>query len=262
MLEVGEQELEALSLPPVPVSVHDTGDFRIDDDLLAPSTAEAWPLPLRVAPAFDNWGCEEGLESAVAGATARPFTLEVPEADEPPGGAASVIDSDDEVPDRFWAPEGARLGRRAAAVAIDLVVLTAVLGIFYLGAFVALRASGVAAAALLSPSGLAAGLAPFGLLGLLVSGVFHVACHAGPGRTPGKQLLGLEVRSLDGGVPTTRAAAVRWFAALLGWGCAGAGVAWALFDPRRRGWADRLSRTVVADRRARPAGSPWQSRRR
>jgi len=35
--------------------------------------------------------------------------------------------------------------------------------------------------------------------------------------------------------------------------CVGAGVAWALFEPRRRGWADLLSGTVIARRRSEPA---------
>ena len=41
-------------------------------------------------------------------------------------------------------------------------------------------------------------------------------------------------------------AILRWLGAALGLACAGLGLFWAVFEPRRRGWADLISGTVVA----------------
>ena len=45
-----------------------------------------------------------------------------------------IIDRDDEVPERYWAPEVAGLGRRALALLVDQSLLLALLGVFFLGA--------------------------------------------------------------------------------------------------------------------------------
>ena len=54
-----------------------------------------------------------------------------------------IIDRDDEVPERYWAPEVAGLGRRALALLVDQLLLLAVLGIFFLGALLALQRNGL-----------------------------------------------------------------------------------------------------------------------
>jgi uncharacterized RDD family membrane protein YckC len=175
------------------------------------------------------------------------FTL----ADEQPPAeqhVVPIIDQDEEVPDRYWAPEVAGLGRRAAALLVDQAVIAAILGAFFLGAYCALRISGFDTDLFLSPAGLRATAAPFALLAALLSLVYHAYFHASTGRTPGKALAGIEVRTVEGAVPGAARAALRWFGAALGLACAGVGVAWALFDPRRLGWADLLSGTIIARR--------------
>ena len=165
-----------------------------------------------------------------------------------PVEAPPLIDRVEEIPERFWAPAGAGLTRRAAALLIDLAVQAALLGLFLAGAALALERAGLEASALLSRPGFRAALLPLSLLAALVSLAYHVPCDAVAGRTPGKGLAGLEVRSPDGLTPTWGTAALRWFGGALGFACVGVGIAWALFEPRRRGWADLLSRTVIAAR--------------
>ena len=66
----------------------------------------------------------------------------------------------DEVPDRFWAPEVAGLGRRTLALLVDQSRFCwRVLGVFFLGALMALRLSGLDTSLLLSGRG-SAGIRP------------------------------------------------------------------------------------------------------
>lgn len=160
-----------------------------------------------------------------------------------------IIDREDDVPERFWAPEIVGLGRRAAALAIDQALLAGTLGVFFLGAAGALRLSGFDTDYLYAPAGLQAALLPFTLLAALLSLVYYVYFHGRTGQTPGKALACVEVRTSEGLAPSPGRAAVRWFAAALGLACAGAGIFWALFEPRRRNWADLLSKTTLAERR-------------
>jgi uncharacterized RDD family membrane protein YckC len=171
------------------------------------------------------------------------------DAEQPGADADPIIDQDEEVPESFWVQEGAPLGRRAAAAAVDQAIIAAVLGLFVCGAVLVLRGPGLDPAAIAGPPGLRAALVPYGLLALLINLGYFTFFHGWAGRTPGKGLAGLEVRARDGNPPTYGRAVLRWLAAAAGVAAAGVGVAWALFEPRRLGWADLLSGTVITERR-------------
>jgi uncharacterized RDD family membrane protein YckC len=53
------------------------------------------------------------------------------------------------------------------------------------------------------------------------------------------------VRSGDGGRIGWKQALIRYIAALFSWVAAGAGFWWSLYDPEKRTWHDRLSRTEL-----------------
>lgn len=161
-----------------------------------------------------------------------------------PGGP--IIDRADEVPGRFWAPEIAGIGRRALALLVDQSLLAAVLGLFFLGTLAALRFDGYETGLLLETGSLRKSALPFALLAVVLSLSASVYFHGTNGRTPGKALVGIEVRTADGSVVSWGRATLRWLGAALGLACAGLGILWVLFEPRRRGWADLISGTVVA----------------
>ena len=220
-IEVGENELDQAGGGP--------GVFRIDDDLFAEDTVgvTAWPGTELPGPAFSLSGEDHGAEE----------------------DGAPIIDREEEIPARYWAPEVAGVGRRALALLVDQSFLMVVLAVFFLGAFLALRLGGYDTDLFLAADGLQASALPFALLALLLSLVYFGLFHGSTGRTPGKALFGIEVRSGDGGDPTWDKVALRCFGAALGLTCAGVGIFWAIFEPRRRGWADMISGTVIARRR-------------
>jgi len=224
--------------------------FHIDEDLFSPMPSPS--AGAETAP-FSFAGVDLGGEREPAAGADWLGALRL-DAEPGPGAADAlggpIIDRDEEVPERFWAPAVAGLGRRAAAVVADQVLLAALLALFAFGAWGALRLDGFDGGVLFTWPGFSAALPGFALLALLQSFVYHTYFHTRAGSTPGKALAGVEVRTGDGAVPSWGRATLRWLAAALGVGCAGVGVAWALFEPRRLGWADLLSATVVAERRA------------
>lgn len=259
LIEIGEGELvewleRPEDTPPEPDG--GGGDFRIDDDLMEPGAElvlheRPEPVPAGFKDFF--WGPSEP-ESPQG---PRAFSLDLDHGSPAdPQERGPIIDHDELVPDGFWAPRSAGFGRRAAALAVDLALFASALGLFLLGALLALRSRGFDTELLFAPPGRQAALVPFALLALLVSFAYSVFFHAGTGQTPGKRLAGLAVVSGDGSPPSTVAVVVRWLAAVLGLAVAGIGVAWALFEPRRRGWADLWSRTLIAGRRRGPDEPP------
>jgi uncharacterized RDD family membrane protein YckC len=238
-LEVGERDLELFLLDGAAARVDDER-FRIDDDLF-PRREESAAAPHPSPSDPDPFRFGASWQSGEPGPAEPTFALAGDGVHGEP-----IIDRYDEVPERCWAPEVAGLGRRGLAVLVDQAILAGVLGAFFLGASLALRLNDVDAGLLQGAAGLQASLLPFALLGALLSFAYHGYFHGATGRTPGKALLGIEVRTGAGGALSFGRAAVRWLAAALGLGCAGVGVLWALFEPRRRGWADLVSRTVVA----------------
>lgn len=258
-LEVGEEDLDtALSASPGFVGDDAGPPFRIDDDLFIghdPGTPE---LPA-AAPGSVVWADHHDGRPEFGADLAGPALVLPGEEHGHPVDLEPIIDRDDEVPERYWAPEIAGLGRRALALLVDQLLLAAVLGIFFLGALTALQNNGLTTGLLLTADGLQASALPFALLAALLSLGYSSFFHGSTGRTPGKALVGIEVRTGNGGAMTWDRAILRWLGAALGLGCAGAGIFWALFEPRRRSWADLISGTVVA--RPQRESAPGFSRR-
>jgi uncharacterized RDD family membrane protein YckC len=219
--------------------------FRVDDDLFIGHDPGATEAP-GAAPRFKDWAHHHDDSLAVGADQSGPAFVLHDEEHSLFAGVESIIDRDDEVPERYWSPEVAGLGRRALALLADQCLLLAVLGIFFLAALLALQRNGLAAGLSLAAPGLQASVLPFALLAVLLSLVYSCFFHGSTGRTPGKALFGIEVRTGDGGAITWSRAILRWLGAALGLACAGIGIVWALFEPRRRGWADLISGTVVA----------------
>lgn len=252
-IEVEEDDLAAAGSA-APGSVDDDGGppFRIDDDLFSGRDTEFPEVPGR-ASGPDDWADQGGGWLAAGADLPGPaFALSAGSPADQASGEP-IIDRDDEVPERCWAPEVAGLGRRALALLVDQSFLLAILGVFFLGAFAALRLGGFDTGRFLAPAGLQASALPFALLATLLSLCYFGFFHATTGCTPGKALFGIEVKTGDGGDLDWSRTLLRWFGAFLGLTCAGAGIFWAMFEPRRRGWADLLSGTVVARPRRGPA---------
>jgi uncharacterized RDD family membrane protein YckC len=226
--------------------------FRIDDDLFSRHDPGSPAVPGTTAGSFEGAGLGGFWQEPGADLPGPAFAFSGEEA-VPEAGGEPVIDRYDEVPERYWAPEVAGLGRRAIAVVVDQSLLVAVLGLFFLGAFLALRISGFDTGLLLAPAGLQASALPFGLLAAVLSLAYFIFFHGSTGRTPGKALVGIEVRTRDGRAITWDRAFLRWLGATIGLACGGMGVFWAIVEPRRRGWADLVSGTVVARLRREPA---------
>jgi uncharacterized RDD family membrane protein YckC len=245
-IEVGEDDLDrVLSATLEGAGDEDAPPFLIDEDPFgagdpAGSGGRGAPPDL-AAPARLS-----GSWSATAADLPGPAFELRDEEQRLPAGAEPIIDRDDEVPERFWAPEVAGLGRRTVALLVDQALLLATLAIFFFGALLALRLSGFDTDVLLAAAGLQVSALPFGLLAAGLSLAYCVYFHRSRGCTPGKALVGIEVRTGAGGSLSWGRAILRWLGAALGVACAGAGVCWGLFEPRRRSWADLISGTVVA----------------
>jgi uncharacterized RDD family membrane protein YckC len=66
------------------------------------------------------------------------------------------------------------------------------------------------------------------------------------GATPGKSVLGLRIVDAEtGGAPTLGRFALRYIGYLVSALPFGLGYLWALWDPRRQGWHDKMAGTVV-----------------
>lgn len=256
---VGEEDLDA-PVAAAPGSVADDcgPPFSIDDDLFAGLGAALSEASSPASGSADGAGHGGSYPACGADLPGPAFALSAG----PPGEQACgepIIDRDDEIPERCWAPEVAGLGTRALAVLVDQSLLLLVLGAFYFGALAAFRLGGIDTGLFLGASGLRASALPFGLLAALLSLCYFGFFHATAGCTPGKALVGVEVRAGDGGKLSGSRILLRWLGAFLGLTCAGVGIFWAMFEPRRRGWADLLSGTVVARPRRGPA--PASTRR-
>ena len=236
-IEVGEHDLDR-ALSPGAVS---TADSPIVDEGGLPFLIAADPFaePRRFSP--EAAGDLPGPAFALAG-----------EENAGEEGGKPIIDRYEEVPECCWSPEVAGLGRRALALLVDQALLAAALGIFFLGALVALRINDLAPGVFLA-AGFQASALPFALLAAGLSFGYYCFFHAALGRTPGKALAGIEVLTGGGDALTWNRAILRWLGAILGLACAGIGICWVFFEPRRRGWADLISGTVVARQRSQPA---------
>lgn len=256
-LEIGEEELAPLAPADQSGGEPDDGPmpFHLDDEIFGDTALAATSTPGEPT-GPGGWESPAEREPGPASQIPEPLFVLSEDAAAASGAGAPVIDRDEEVPERFWAPEIAGLRRRAAAQLVDQTLLALLLGGFFATALVALRLAGLDGDPLLRPNGLQAAALPFALLGALLSLCYYGFFHGYAGCTPGKSLAGVEIRTSEGAAPSWGRVVLRWWCAALGLAAAGAGLAWALFEPRRRGWADLLSGTVLARRRAPQGPAP------
>lgn len=128
----------------------------------------------------------------------------------------------------------AGLFRRLAAAFYDVLLLAA-LSFIASGLWVAVNGGPITSDSPLYP------LQQLSLL--LVCLAFFAGFWMHGGQTLGMRAWRLRVTSTDGGPLTLNQAIIRFFAALLSWLPLGLGFLWALIDPQRRTWHDRLSST-------------------
>ncbi len=122
--------------------------------------------------------------------------------------------------------------RRVAAILYDSLLVTAVLFMFTIP-FIAIR----------DGEPVEAGNFVYQVTMFLVTYVFFVGFWVRKGRTLGMQSWGLQLQTIDGKIPSMRAASIRFFAAIISWVPFGLGFAWQLWDKDKLTWHDRISGT-------------------
>jgi len=177
------------------------------------------------------------------------FPGEGPEPAPPPRYSVPVLEDDSILPENLWVQEGAGFFPRFLAFAIDSLIITGVLSLFFGAALVVLGGESGGLAMIRTAEGFSALFVPFYLLGLFLSLSYFTFFMGWIGRTPGKALLGLDVRRTDGGPMTYTRAFLRWVGYLVSITFAGLGFLWIFFDERKRGWHDYLSGTWVKNLR-------------
>lgn len=130
----------------------------------------------------------------------------------------------------------APMGRRFLAGVVDAFVLLFSAGLF---AVIFWRAGGHIT------------LQPLNMVVLSFIPVFLIMAYFGlftalTSTTPGLLWMGLEVRSMDGGLPTPQEAFWRAFGCLVSTGALLLGYVWALVDSESLTWHDRMSRTFLS----------------
>ena len=132
------------------------------------------------------------------------------------------------------APRPAPLWRRLAAVLYDTLLLFAVL---YLAAIPPLLFN--------RGTPVAVGNHLFQMYLATVTFLFFGWFWTHGGQTLGLRAWRLRVQTTDGKAISWKQALVRYLAAALSWAALGAGFLWALVDPERRTWHDRISGTIL-----------------
>ena len=129
-------------------------------------------------------------------------------------------------------PPPCGLGRRLLAMAYDTV------------AVVVLLMAATALAMLAGFRELSVLRDPFYAIYLLaVWCLYFLWCWSRGGMTLGMRAWSVRIGTVSGGLPGWRPCLARFLAAWLSAAALGAGFAWALFDPQRRCWHDRISGT-------------------
>ena len=156
----------------------------------------------------------------------------------------------------------ASLGRRLGALALDLFVMVLLLApaLFVVGAGPTetkpcrVEHGGVVVHSDEPDNALCTGPTPgtwalFGVLAVAAVGVslaMAARLEGRKGQTLGAQAAGIQVVDYDTGEPIGAGRAIgRWFARIVSAAVCLVGFLWALFDPERRTWHDRLTRSVV-----------------
>jgi uncharacterized RDD family membrane protein YckC len=91
-----------------------------------------------------------------------------------------------------------------------------------------------------------------GIVFLLVSVSYLFLFIITGAQTLGMEYESLKVVSFDGRIPSLREIGLRVFGSFTSLGCFMLGFIWAFFDPDRLTWHDRISKTLIVQRRERP----------
>lgn len=92
------------------------------------------------------------------------------------------------------------------------------------------------------------------LINWLLPGLISIAFWHWQGATPGKLLAGVRViDARSGGRPSLAQSGLRWLGYFISAAPLGLGLLWALIDPNRQTWHDKLAGTLVVPRRQRTA---------
>ncbi|HOG17335.1 MAG TPA: RDD family protein [Syntrophales bacterium] len=86
--------------------------------------------------------------------------------------------------------------------------------------------------------------------------LYFVYFHGAGGRTPGKMIMGLRVRPLDGSPMTFGLAFLRWVGYIVSLLPLYLGFLWIAVDRRKRGWHDHIAGTVVVYERKKRVETP------
>ena len=130
----------------------------------------------------------------------------------------------------------APLGKRFLAACLDLMVLVVSLALF---AGIFLLAGGAARP---RPLNFVVGVVVVAIIVFLYFGLFTLLTSA----TPGLRWLGIEVRKLNGELPSAREAFWRALGYLVSIEALSLGFIWSVIDEERLTWHDRISRTFLA----------------
>jgi uncharacterized RDD family membrane protein YckC len=239
-LQAEEEEAGEFGLPEV--IDEQEGPLLADGEEEEEGPREGMSLP-NLEIDFDPSADETGEESGTA------FPAEGREPAPPPSYSVPVLEDDSVLPENLWIQEGAGFFPRFLAFAVDSLIITGVLSLFFGAALVVLGGEGGGLARIRTAEGFSALFVPFYLLGLFLSLSYFTFFMGWIGRTPGKALLGLDVRRTDGGPMTYTRAFLRWVGYLVSITFAGLGFLWIFFDERKRGWHDYLSGTWVKNLR-------------
>ncbi len=137
--------------------------------------------------------------------------------------------------------------RRAVAILIDGVV------IFFISMFILFIGILALLFSTFTPEELPALVTYGGPFFLIYTGatsfvtkfLYFVYFHGAGGRTPGKMVMGLRVRPVDGSPMTFGLAFLRWVGYLVSMLFFYLGFLWVAVDRRKRGWHDYIAGTIV-----------------
>ena len=237
----GREQENPLIDPDIADLIKEDVDVEISDEETAISVLEASSFP-ETSP-LDELSLEKPEDDAHL---LDPMTVEEPEpapAEDaaPPQPVEIVLDSPLPADEASGLEQGfaplplAPMGRRFLAGVLDAVVLLVSAGLFAFifwraGGHISMRSFNVAVLALI-PAFLI--MAYFGLFTALTA------------TTPGLLWMGLEIRNMDGGLPTPQDAFYRAFGCLVSTSALLLGFVWALVDSEGLTWHDRMSRTFL-----------------
>ena len=198
------------------------GEPMVTDTTPSPLSDVQQPLPL-----FDNIS-SESPENSVVPLAQREFP--------------SFIDDQQRV-SRLLPCEEALLWQRLVAAVIDIVILLTVMVSF---GIVALWQLPVDSDLIFHASQWQISwLAGCYLLGFVIVSSYFIGFYTYAGQTPGQQFLGVQVRTVDGGMPGIDNALLRCAGGILSLLCLGAGYVAIMFNDHRRGWNDKIASTMV-----------------